>query len=146
VVGPFLIGFALMGAIALLPVLLDGGLQALYDRTLGYQGDRGSPFSVWGLYGGLGFPQAAVKIGAIALAVLVAFIPRRRDVVTLAALAAAVIVALQLGVTHWFYLYIVWFFPLVMVALLGRYGEPADPASRLTAQARRSEERTPVPA
>ena len=34
------------------------------------------------------------------------------------------LIALQLGVTHWFYLYIVWFFPLVLVALLGRYGEP----------------------
>ena len=28
------------------------------------------------------------------------------------------LIALQLGVTHWFYLYIVWFFPLVMLALL----------------------------
>ena len=34
----------------------------------------------------------------------------------LAALCAAVLIALQLGVTHWFYLYIVWFFPLVMLA------------------------------
>ena len=45
--------------------------------------------------------------------------PRRRDVVEVAALGAAVLIALQLGMTHWFYLYIVWFFPLVMVALLG---------------------------
>jgi hypothetical protein len=34
------------------------------------------------------------------------------------------VIALQLGVTHWFYLYIVWFLPFVLVALLGRYGEP----------------------
>jgi hypothetical protein len=27
-------------------------------------------------------------------------------------------------VTHWFYLYIVWFLPFALVALLGRYGEP----------------------
>ena len=40
-----------------------------------------------------------------------------------AALGAAVLIALQLGITHWFYLYIVWFFPLVMVALLGAYPE-----------------------
>jgi hypothetical protein len=143
---PFLVGFAVMGAIALLPVFFDGGLHTLYDRTLGYQGDRGSPFSVWGLYGHLGFPQAAVKIAALALALLVAFVPRRRDLVTMAALGAAVIIALQLGVTHWFYLYIVWFFPLVMVALLGRYGEPAGPAPPEAAEARPSEERTPIPA
>ena len=35
------------------------------------------------------------------------------------------LIALQLGVTHWFYLYIVWFFPLVMVALLGRLSASA---------------------
>jgi hypothetical protein len=31
-----------------------------------------------------------------------------------------VLIALQLGVTHWFYLYLPWFFPLVMLALLAR--------------------------
>ena len=50
--------------------------------------------------------------------------PRRRDIVTLAALAAAVLIAVQLGVTHWFYLYVVWFFPLVLVAMLGGERSP----------------------
>jgi hypothetical protein len=35
-----------------------------------------------------------------------------------------VIVAVQLGIDHWFYLYIPWFFSLVMIALLGRYDLP----------------------
>ena len=51
--------------------------------------------------------------------------PRRPDAVGLAAAAAAILLALQLGVDHWFYLYIPWFAPLVMLALLGRYA-PAD--------------------
>ena len=38
---------------------------------------------------------------------------------TVAALGAAVLIALQLTVTHWFYLYIVWFLPLLLIALLG---------------------------
>ena len=143
---PFLAAFAATAAIVLLPVALaKGGLHTFYDRTLGYQGDRGSPFSIWGLYGGLGFPQAAVKIGGLLLALLVAFVPRRRDIVTLAALSAAVIIALQAGITHWFYLYIVWFFPLVLVALLGRYGEPGAARPEAVA-APAHEERTPVPA
>jgi hypothetical protein len=143
---PFLAAFAATAIVALLPVLLSkGGLHTFYDRTLGYQGDRGSPFSIWGLYGGLGFPQAAVKIGGLVLALLVAFMPRRRDVVTLAALGAAVIVALEAGITHWFYLYIVWFFPLVLVALLGRYGEPGAPSPE-PAAVPAQEERTPVAA
>jgi hypothetical protein len=143
---PFLAAFAATAIVALLPVLFSkGGLHTFYDRTLGYQGDRGSPFSIWGLYGGLGFPQAAVKIGGLVLALLVAFMPRRRDVVTLAALGAAVIVALEAGITHWFYLYIVWFFPLVLVALLGRYGEPGAAAPE-PAAVPAHEERTPVAA
>ena len=48
----------------------------------------------------------------------------------LAALSAAILIALQLGVTHWFYLYIPWFFPLVMIALLGRLGPPVRVALR----------------
>jgi hypothetical protein len=141
---PFVAALVLTVAVVMLPVLIDGGLHTFYDRTLAYQGERGSPFSIWGLYGGLGVPQAAVKIGALLLALLVAFVPRRRDVVTLAALGAAVIVALELGITHWFYLYIPWFFPLVLVALLGRYGEPVPPGAPAPAPAH--EERTPVPA
>jgi hypothetical protein len=34
-----------------------------------------------------------------------------------AALAAAVLIAVQLGATHWFYFYVVWFLPLVLAAL-----------------------------
>lgn len=35
-----------------------------------------------------------------------------------AALGAAIIIALQCAISYWFYLYIVWFFPLVIVALV----------------------------
>ena len=58
------------------------------------------------------------------LALGIVLVPRRRDVVGLAACAAAIVIALQLGVSHWFYLYLVWFFPLALVALLGRYAAP----------------------
>ena len=30
-------------------------------------------------------------------------------------------IGFELVLTHWFYLYIPWFFPLIMIALLGRY-------------------------
>jgi hypothetical protein len=143
---PFLLGFAATAAIVLIPVLTGGGLHHFYDRTLAYQGDRGSPFSIWGLYGGLGTPQALVKIAGAALALVVTFVPRRRDLVTLAALGAALIIALQLGITHWFYLYIVWFFPLVLVALLGRFAEPQAPPTPEPVAVEPLEERTPIPA
>jgi hypothetical protein len=138
----FLVGFLAVGAVVLLPVFLQGDLRLFWDRTLGFQDTRGSPFSIYGLLGGLGTLQAAVKVGAIVLAVLVAFVPRRRDLVTLAALGGAVLIAVQLGVTHWFYLYIVWFFPLAMIALLGRGLEdraPRRPEAQARAEARSSQ-------
>jgi hypothetical protein len=36
-----------------------------------------------------------------------------------AALAAALSIAIQLPAVHWFYLYIVWFLPLALIAVLG---------------------------
>ncbi|HEX6619789.1 MAG TPA: hypothetical protein VF024_09035 [Solirubrobacteraceae bacterium] len=126
--------FVLGGALALAPCLLlvlgYGGLHDFYDRTLAFQASRGSPFSVWGLYG-WDTAQAVVQGAAVALAVAVAFLPRRRDLVGLAALAAAVLIALQLGVTHWFYLYIVWFLGPALIALLGD-AEPAERRAPLT--------------
>ncbi len=53
------------------------------------------------------------------LAILVAFMPKRRTLPQIAALAAAVIIMAQLTADHWFYLYIVWFFPALLVALAG---------------------------
>jgi hypothetical protein len=108
----------------MLPVIVQGeSLSTMYDRTVGFQASRGSPFSIWGLYEIEG-PQRVWQVLAVLLAVAAALIPRRRDLVGLAAMAAAVLIALQLGVTHWFYLYLVWFFPFVAVALFARYRVP----------------------
>ena len=62
---------------------------------------------------------------AVVLAVSLALVRRNRDVIDLAAACAAVIIATQLGIEHWFYLYVPWFFALAMLALLGRFSAPA---------------------
>ncbi|MGI8624411.1 MAG: hypothetical protein ACR2NB_13235 [Solirubrobacteraceae bacterium] len=111
---------AVLAALLGLVAILDGGLGGLWSRTVAFQAGRDSPFSIWGLYD-LRVEQHLVQVAAVALAVGVAFVPRRRDPVALAALAAAVLIAVQLGVSHWFYLYLVWFLPAAFVALLGRY-------------------------
>jgi hypothetical protein len=131
----FAIAFGAVVAACLLVVVAYGGLRPFYDRTLGFQASRGSPFSVWGLYGWT-TAQTIVQSAAVVLAVAVALVRRRRDVVGLGALAAAVLIALQLGITHWFYLYIVWFFGPLMVALLGRNLDPAALSSSAAATAR----------
>jgi len=113
----FGIAFLTVSALLILPFLPDGGLQELYDRTLGYQASRSSPFSVWGLAPSLDFLRPIERAGAVALAVAVALWPARKTPAQVAALAAAVLIAVQLGATHWFYFYVVWFLPLVLAAL-----------------------------
>ena len=109
---------AVAGVLVMAPVALGDGLGKFTDRTLGFQGERHSPFSIWGLYDLPGWLQIGATVAAAALAVAVAFVPSRRDDVTVAALGAAVLIALQLTVEHWFYLYLVWFLPLLLIALL----------------------------
>jgi hypothetical protein len=43
-----------------------------------------------------------------------------------AAFGAAVLIALQLTVNYWLYPYIIWFFPLVLVALFASHPEPGQ--------------------
>ncbi len=119
----FLLAFLVTAAIVSIPALTHDSPSTIFQRTLVYQSNRGSPFSVWGLYG-LPGPRLVVEIAALALAVALAVLPRRDDLVGLAAACGAVVIAVQLGIDHWFYLYIPWFFPLVMIALLGRFAVP----------------------
>jgi hypothetical protein len=129
----FSVAFAVVIAALVVPFLPGDGLRGIYDRTLGYQAGRDSPFSVWGQEPSLDWLHTAVKVGAAALALAVAFVPRRRGTAQVAALGAAVLIALQLTAEHWFYLYVVWFAPLVFVGLFAAYrtgvpaavGEPA---------------------
>ncbi len=133
----FGIAFLAVSALLVLPFLPDGGLRELYDRTLGYQATRSSPFSVWGQAPSLDFLRPIERAGAIALAFAVALWPARKTPAQVAALAAAVLIAVQLGATHWFYFYVVWFLPLVLAALfvaqrgdgLKRSSSPAAPGS-----------------
>jgi hypothetical protein len=125
----FALAFALTAVVVMAPVLLHGNLSTFWKHTIEYQSNRGSPFSIWGLWGGLSFEQHLVQGAAAALAVGFAIIPRRRGPIEVAALAAALIIALQLGIDHWFYLYIVWFFPAAMLALLAAH--PASSAPEL---------------
>ncbi|MEA2348084.1 MAG: hypothetical protein QOG62_1871 [Thermoleophilaceae bacterium] len=113
--------FVVVTAVVFLPFIPDGGVREIFDRTIGYQAGRDSPFSIWGEFSGLGWLHVVIEAAAVALALVVAFVPWRRTPVQVAALGVAVIVALQLTVNHWFYLYVVWFAPFLLVALFTRY-------------------------
>jgi hypothetical protein len=123
----FAAAFLVTAAVVTIPLLPHGGFREFYDRSLGYQASRGSPFSVWGQAPSLHFLQTVSKVFALALAALFFFVPARRTTLQVAALAAVLLIAVQVTANHWFYPYVTWFAPLVLLALFAqrRGQEPA---------------------
>jgi hypothetical protein len=117
----YVLAFGLTTAVMMLPVILDNNWHAFWHDTIAYQAGRTSPFSIWGLWGGLGVEQHLVQGATVAFALSVMFVPRRRGLIEVAALGAAILIALQLSAGYWLYSYIVWFFPFVVVALFGSF-------------------------
>ena len=122
----FGLAFAAAAVAVVAPFVPDGGLPELYERTLGRQLVRESPFSVWGQHQSLQWGQRAASGAVVVLALALAFVPRQLSRPRVAALAAAVLIALQLSTTHWFYLYIVWFAPFALLALFSPYRTGAE--------------------
>jgi hypothetical protein len=118
----FVLGGAGVVLLTFWVVLLDGhpfkAFEVFYERTLNFQGDRVSPWTIYTQVPQTSFLQKPVMAGVIFLGLLVAFVPRRKSLRRLAALSAALVIAFQLTVNYWFYAYIVWFEPFVFVALL----------------------------
>ncbi len=96
---------------------LTHAIRVFWDRTFGFQITRDSPFSIWdwSQYRARGIPDLhigqRVLQGLVLLAIVVfPFYPRRKSPLQLAALTAALLIGVELVLTHWFYLYIPWFF------------------------------------
>ncbi len=137
----FALGFAAATAAAFAVLLLEPSplhaARVFYDRTLASQFSRQSPFSLWDwrqYHAGLPDLHVLQKVleGLLVLAALaVAFVPRVKSPLQLAALSGALLIGLELVLTHWFYLYIPWFLPFVAFAVLapgGRALRDPDPA------------------
>jgi hypothetical protein len=110
--------------------------RVFWDRTFGWQVGRDSPFSIWGWgqYHAAGIPdlglvqqvvEGLLVLGAIACF----FVPRHKTPFQLAALTAALLVGFELALTHWFYLYIPWFFPFVAFVVLAPGARLKPPAN-----------------
>jgi hypothetical protein len=113
----FGIAFVLTAIVLLAWPAVDPGLSTLYDRTIAYQAGRDSPFSIWGQIAWLEPVRIALLAAVALLAIAFAFRPKEKQLFQVAALGAALLIGLQLTMHHWFYLYIVWFYPLLLVAL-----------------------------
>jgi len=129
-----LFGAALVATVGLLmePTLADPGIVTFWHRTIASQINRDSPFSVWGQVKSLGPLRIAVMVALGALALLVAFRPRRKSLVQVAALGAALLIGTQLIAQHWFYLYLVWFMPMLLVAIGALNPRPGPGPARST--------------
>ncbi len=136
----FSVAFCATTALLLAWPAIDPGLHTFYDRTIAYQADRNSPFSIWGQTSGLEPLRIAILAGTGLLALTFAAWPRQKSLQQVAALGAALLIALQLTAHHWFYLYIVWFYPLLLVGFSAVTDRPShfQSASRSGAPARDS--------
>ncbi len=129
-----LIGFVVAAGASVAVFLPPGGLQEMWSHTLGYQLTRPDVFSPWALHPALAPVKDLVTLAVVLLAVYVALRPRGpRTLAQISALLAALTIAVQLPALHWFYLYIVWFWPMVLVAVLGVGAAPVPAAARLPA-------------
>lgn len=128
--------FAAAALLLLAHPAIDPGFATFWERTIGSQAGRESPFSIWGQTD-LEALHTGVKLAAVTLAVAVALVPRERSPAQIGALGAAVMIAVELTAEHWFYLYIVWFLPLLLVAIATRPGEPEPFAAPEAAPAAR---------
>ena len=135
----FVVG-AVAAALASLSILLldPSPLHAVgvfFRHTFGYQFGRSSPFSLWDWrqYHAKGLPnlhavqialQVALVVGALALYRW----PRRRSPLQIAAFTGALLLGFELVLTHWFYLYLPWFFPFAAFAIIAPRAAPAPAA------------------
>ena len=120
------LAFVVVVVACMLPVALGHDLGFFWRDSIRFQSDRVTPFSIWGLWGHLGVLQHALQGALVALAVIVVFLPRRRTPVQVAALAAALLIALQIVTNYWLYSYIVWFFPAAIAAIFASHPAPGE--------------------
>jgi hypothetical protein len=126
-------GFALATLASFWVLLLEPNVlhaaRVFWDRTIPPQVNRHSPFSLWDwrqYHAGLpelAWLQKVLQALLVAGAAVVAFLPRRKSPLQLAALTGALLIGFEIVLTHWFYLYLPWFFGFVAYAVLA--AEPA---------------------
>ena len=145
----FALGFA-AATLAAFSILLLGGhplheAHVFWSRTVGFQIGRSAPWSLWdwGQYHARGLPnlhivQRVLQVLLLGGAIAVAFVPRRKSPLQLAALTGVLLAGFELILTYWLYTYIPWFYPFAAIALLA----PAVPLRQLVSQ---GDETRPVP-
>jgi hypothetical protein len=141
---------ASLAAMLAWPLITSGPAQFL-DSTLGYQliqRGGGTQFSIWTYMPHLAIAARPILAAALVLLALSPMVrPPVQDVREHAALAAALLIGAQLLLDYWFYSYLTWCYPLLVIALIqARPGhEAADTSARGAVDARHDQSRVPAP-
>ena len=140
----FALGFVAATLAAFSVLLLEPSpfheAHVFWTRTVGFQTGRDAPWSLWDWrqYHARGLPdlhlvQRVLQVLLVAGAFVLAFFPRRKSPLQLAALTAVLLAGFELVVTYWLYTYIPWFYPFAALTLLA----PALPLRKLVTQSGR---------
>jgi len=112
---------AALGGMLAWPLVTSGVAQFL-GSTLGYQliqRGGGLQFSIWTFMPHVAIVARPVLAAALVLLALSPVLrPGVRDARQHAALAAALLIGVQLLLGYWFYTYLIWFYPLLLVAVI----------------------------
>jgi hypothetical protein len=127
------VGLVVAGFLVITAIGGSGGLRSMF-HALGFQFERGSWFSLWSYAGGK-TAQILFEALVVALAAVVALEVRRvglrpLGVRRLAALAAGLLLLVQLAASYWWFAYLPWVMPFVLIALVTpqpRHSPPPAP-------------------
>ncbi len=126
----FIVGGAAVILMTFWVLLMDGNpvenARLFFERTLAFQGDRETPWTIFAQVPALSFLKTPLTILTVILALVVAVIPRKRTIRRLAAFSAALVILFQLTVNYWFYPYVTWFEPFIFIALLVATNEKTE--------------------
>ena len=137
----FGLAFAATALVLIVPFVPPSSVHRFYSLTLGAQLHRKTPLSLWGQAPSLEALKYLLSAATVGLGIFLAFRPAVRSRAQVAAFSAALLIAIQICVSYWYYTYVVWFAPLAFVALFAQYrlGDetPEQPAEALDAVERR---------
>ena len=132
----FLAGLAVATVASFWILLLEphpiAAAHEFWKRTVPTQVNRQSPFSLWDwrqYHAGLpdlAWLQKVLQVALVIGAAAAAFVPRRKSPLQLAALTGALLIGFELVLTHWFYLYLPWFFAFAAYAVLAAEPRTAE--------------------
>jgi len=146
--------FALASALVFVPALSHDSIHTFLARTVGFQSGRAPSGSLWWALqnryamhmpwlGALSrVAHGLLVAGTGALAVMLLRVPDRDDIAGLAAACAALLTSIEICLGYWSYSYVLWFSPLVLVALILR-SRPADELEQRIGEVRRRCEDAP---